>query len=85
MLGLLNPLLYRYEYRILNDVTRGASTGYSDNCDGEEYFASSDSEIDPGMLTTYGSGWNATDGWDAVTGLGTPDFRRMLDFVLRLP
>lgn len=30
-------------------------------------------------------GFNATPGWDPVTGLGTPDFEKLLPIFLRLP
>jgi tripeptidyl-peptidase-1 len=30
-------------------------------------------------------GFNAMEGWDPVTGLGTPDYKRMLDLYLELP
>ncbi|KAG8221268.1 peptidase S8/S53 domain-containing protein [Butyriboletus roseoflavus] len=36
----------------------------------------------PGCNTT---GFNATEGWDPVTGLGTPDFQSLLDLWLSLP
>ena len=31
------------------------------------------------------NGFNATKGWDPVTGLGTPDYPRMLDLFMNLP
>lgn len=30
-----------------------------------------------------GAGWNATEGWDPVTGLGTPLFDKLLEKVAR--
>lgn len=27
------------------------------------------------------AGWNATRGWDAVTGLGTPNFGKLLELM----
>ncbi|KAI0872551.1 peptidase S8/S53 domain-containing protein [Hypoxylon argillaceum] len=36
----------------------------------------------PGCLT---GGFNATPGWDPVTGLGTPNFEKLLPIFLRLP
>jgi tripeptidyl-peptidase I len=29
--------------------------------------------------------WNATQGWDPVTGLGTPNFHKLKQLVLSLP
>ena len=36
----------------------------------------------PGCHT---GGFNATPGWDPVTGLGTPDYGKLLDIFLSLP
>lgn len=35
----------------------------------------------PGPLVPYAS-WNATPGWDPVTGLGTPIFPELVDTVM---
>jgi tripeptidyl-peptidase-1 len=32
-----------------------------------------------------GKGFNATKGWDPVTGLGTPNFAKMFELFLALP
>lgn len=32
-----------------------------------------------------GDGWPATAGWDAVTGLGTPDYEKLAAYVTSLP
>ncbi|KAK5631009.1 hypothetical protein RRF57_006724 [Xylaria bambusicola] len=68
-LGFLNPLLYLNPHA-LNDVTLGGSTG----CDGTARFhgAPNGSPVIP-----YAS-WNATAGWDPVSGLGTPNFPKLL-------
>jgi len=34
---------------------------------------------------SFGSGWPATEGWDAVTGLGTLNYKNMVKAVLELP
>lgn len=67
-LGFLNPWLYAND-DALNDITLGGSTG----CDGKSRFngTSNGSPVVP-----YAS-WNSTKGWDPVTGLGTPNFRKM--------
>ncbi|KAI1365875.1 peptidase S8/S53 domain-containing protein [Xylaria arbuscula] len=67
--GFLNPLLY-LNPGALNDITLGGSTG----CDGTERFhgAPNGSPVIP-----YAS-WNATTGWDPVSGLGTPNFPKLL-------
>ncbi|KAI0414151.1 hypothetical protein EKO27_g2278 [Xylaria grammica] len=67
--GFLNPLLYAFP-NALNDVTLGGSTG----CDGTARFhgAPNGSPVIP-----YAS-WNATAGWDPVSGLGTPNFPKLL-------
>jgi len=33
----------------------------------------------------FGGGWPATTGWDAVTGLGTPSYKRLAEVVASLP
>ncbi|KAF1849733.1 subtilisin-like protein [Cucurbitaria berberidis CBS 394.84] len=68
-LGFLNPLLYSNP-DALNDIILGGSTG----CDGHARFhgAPNGSPVIP-----YAS-WNATAGWDPVSGLGTPNFPKLL-------
>lgn len=68
-LGFLNPLLYANP-AALNDVVLGGSKG----CDGHARFngAPNGSPVVP-----YAS-WNATLGWDPVSGLGTPNFPKLL-------
>jgi tripeptidyl-peptidase-1 len=72
-LGFLNPLLYSNP-NALNDVVLGGSTG----CDGNARFhgAPNGSPVIP-----YAS-WNATAGWDPVSGLGTPNFPKLLKAAL---
>lgn len=67
-LGFLNPWIYAIGHRGLNDVTHGGSTG----CTGKDIYSKL-----PTPFVPYAS-WNATVGWDPVTGLGTPDFERLL-------
>jgi tripeptidyl-peptidase I len=73
VLGFLNPLLYKNP-SALNDITLGGSTG----CDGHARFhgAPNGSPVIP-----YAS-WNATKGWDPVSGLGTPNFPKLLKAAL---
>ncbi|KAI3321893.1 subtilisin-like protein [Xylariaceae sp. AK1471] len=72
-LGFLNPLLY-LNPNALNDITLGGSTG----CDGTARFhgAPNGSPVIP-----YAS-WNSTKGWDPVSGLGTPNFPKLLKAAL---
>ena len=74
VMGFLNPWLYGLAHKGFTDIVNGGSTG----CDGHERFngASNGSPKVP-----YAS-WNATQGWDPVTGLGTPDFGRLLELAL---
>lgn len=64
-LGFLNPLLYNYSTSIFSDVTGGSSVG----CVGNSAFGA------------QGASWNATDGWDAVTGLGVLNFTSLQSIV----
>jgi tripeptidyl-peptidase-1 len=68
--GFLNPWLYSVGQFGLNDIQKGGSRG----CDGRARFngAPNGSPVVP-----YAS-FNATKGWDPVTGLGTPDFGKLL-------
>ncbi|KAJ5886113.1 Peptidase S8/S53 subtilisin/kexin/sedolisin [Penicillium subrubescens] len=68
-MGFLNPWLYS-NTAVLNDVTTGGSTG----CDGNGRFGG---PSNGGPVVPYAS-WNATAGWDPVTGLGTPNFESMV-------
>ncbi|KAF2647999.1 subtilisin-like protein [Lophiostoma macrostomum CBS 122681] len=65
VLGFLNPLLYSSP-DALNDITLGGSTG----CDGHARFHGAPN----GSPVIPHASWNATAGWDPVTGLGTPNF-----------
>ncbi|KAF1842976.1 tripeptidyl-peptidase-like protein [Cucurbitaria berberidis CBS 394.84] len=67
-LGFLNPWIYSQGYRGLNDIVNGGSTG----CTGRSIYSGLKAPLVP-----YAS-WNATEGWDPVTGHGTPDFEKLL-------
>ncbi|OAX84846.1 hypothetical protein ACJ72_00774 [Emergomyces africanus] len=67
-LGFLNPWLYSSGYQGLTDIVRGGSNG----CTGKSIYSGLDTPFVP-----YAS-WNATPGWDPVTGLGTPYFPRLV-------
>ncbi|KAJ5153406.1 uncharacterized protein N7482_009884 [Penicillium canariense] len=77
VLGFLNPFLYSKGYKALNDITGGSSYG----CTGID--PQSDEAVS-GSLVIPGAHWNATEGWDPVTGLGTPNFQKLKDLVLSL-
>lgn len=66
-LGFLNPWLYQSASGF-NDITEGGSDG----CTGRSLYSGLKAPYVP-----YAS-WNATAGWDPVTGLGTPDFGKLL-------
>jgi tripeptidyl-peptidase-1 len=68
-LGFLNPLLYK-----MGD----AKTGYQDVTKGGN-------RIDTMSIMHLSEGYSCTEGWDAVTGYGTPNFGQMLEFVKQLP
>ncbi|OTB06976.1 hypothetical protein M426DRAFT_54196 [Hypoxylon sp. CI-4A] len=69
-LGFLNPWLYgEAADGGLTDVTAGGSRG----CTGTDIFSGLPTPVVPG------AGWNATEGWDPVTGLGTPLFDKLLE------
>ena len=69
-LGFLNPWLYQtvYPANALNDIMQGGSKGCG--------------TVGDLPLVPFAS-WNATTGWDPVTGLGTPNFGKMLQLALQ--
>lgn len=67
-LGFLNPWIYSEAHQALNDIKDGGSTG----CTGRSIYSGLKAPKVP-----YAS-WNATEGWDPVTGYGTPDFGKLL-------
>jgi tripeptidyl-peptidase-1 len=66
--GFLNPWLYTRGFKALTDIVNGGSTG----CTGTDQYSGLKTPFVP-----YAS-WNATKGWDPVTGLGTPLFDGLL-------
>ncbi|KAL1958942.1 hypothetical protein VTO42DRAFT_3495 [Malbranchea cinnamomea] len=72
-LGFLNPWIYSL-HQGFNDIVEGGSTGCT---------RTSRTSGLPSTYIPYAS-WNATRGWDPVTGLGTPLFDELLDAALRL-
>lgn len=62
-LGFLNPWLYSLNQTGLTDIVDGGSVGCFD---------------DVGREVPYAS-WNATPGWDPVTGLGTPYYKALVE------
>lgn len=59
-LGFLNPFLYKYGVQGLTDIVDGGSLG----CTGYDIFTLRKTPYVPW------ASWNATEGWDPVTGLG---------------
>lgn len=68
-LGFLNPWIYSKGYQGLTDIKNGGSTG----CIGRSIYSGLKAPLVP-----YAS-WNATEGWDPVTGYGTPNFGKLLE------
>ncbi|KAK4546803.1 hypothetical protein LTR36_001535 [Oleoguttula mirabilis] len=76
-IGFANPLLYSLgsNSTAINDITLGGAVG----CTGVDL--QNGVVISDGGVIPYAS-WNATPGWDPVTGLGTPNFGALKDVVL---
>jgi tripeptidyl-peptidase-1 len=66
-MGFLNPWLYSIGQPGFTDIVHGGSTG----CVGK---------IKTPLVS--GASWNATEGWDPVTGLGTPLFQSLVQLAL---
>ncbi|KAL1975119.1 hypothetical protein VTN31DRAFT_3511 [Thermomyces dupontii] len=71
-LGFLNPWLYSLKGRGFTDIVDGGSTG----CPGTVPWTGL-----PAGHVPYAS-WNATEGWDPATGLGTPLFDELVKLAL---
>ena len=69
-LGFLNPWLYAVGRFGLNDITVGGNNG----CNGRARFNGPPN----GSPVIPFAGFNATEGWDPITGYGTPDFGKLL-------
>lgn len=76
-LGFLNPWLYSSGFQSLADIVEGGTGG----CEGVDY--QSGQKIKGAPIIPFAR-WNATVGWDPVTGLGIPDFGKMREAVLAL-
>ncbi len=74
-LGFINPWLYAIGWTALNDITGGSSVG----CNGIN--GQTGAAIPGGGVIPYAT-WNATIGWDPVTGLGTPNFELLKKLVV---
>lgn len=70
-LGFLNPWLYSLDQSGFTDILEGGSRG----CYGE-----TDTGV-KGPEVPFAS-WNATEGWDPATGLGTPLFQTLVQLAL---
>lgn len=69
-MGFLNPWLYGAAADTLNDITKGSAVG----CNGIDI---QNGNPLPGAAIIPFASWNATEGWDPTTGIGTPDFGKM--------
>lgn len=76
-LGFLNPLMYSILAEGFTDIIAGSSIG----CNGIN--PQTGKPVPGGGIIPYAH-WNATAGWDPVTGLGVPDFMKLKELVLSL-
>ncbi|EFQ97717.1 tripeptidyl-peptidase 1 [Nannizzia gypsea CBS 118893] len=67
VLGFLNPWIYSKGFSGFTDIVDGGSKG----CTGYDIYSGLKAKKVP-----YAS-WNATKGWDPVTGFGTPNFQAL--------
>ncbi|KAJ5741054.1 hypothetical protein N7493_000926 [Penicillium malachiteum] len=75
VLGFLNPFIYSSGYKALRDITAGGSYG----CGGIN--SETEQPVNGSLVIPYVH-WNATRGWDPVTGLGNPDFQKLKALVM---
>jgi len=69
-LGFLNPLLYN---KLLSGFYNDITTGNNNCCQKQQWCCG------------RSHGFNATWGWDPVTGLGSLDFSKFLNFIADYP
>ena len=75
-MGFINPLLYALDDgEGIRDITEGGSIG----CNGKINFPPWAVSDIPGSAIVPFASWNATKGWDPVTGVGVPNFGDLLD------
>ncbi|TID01666.1 Tripeptidyl-peptidase sed2 [Colletotrichum higginsianum] len=73
-MGFINPWLYGAGLQALNDVAAGQSVG----CTGTTGFGTKKFPPEFGAKIVPNASWPSVAGWDAVSGLGTPDIGKML-------
>jgi tripeptidyl-peptidase I len=76
-MGFINPWLYSSAGSGLIDVTAGKATG----CNGVN--SQTGETVAGGGIIPYAS-WNGTEGWDPATGLGMPDFKKLMNLALNM-
>lgn len=69
-MGFLNPWLYTVGYEGLTDIIAGSAIG----CNGVD--GQTGENVTGAGIIPYAT-WNATKGWDPVTGLGVPNFQAL--------
>jgi tripeptidyl-peptidase-1 len=70
-MGFINPWIYAQGSEFIVDITSGKTRG----CSGTNF--QTGTRFDSAGIIP-GASWNGTTGWDAATGLGVPDFQKML-------
>ncbi|KZL81190.1 tripeptidyl peptidase sed3 [Colletotrichum incanum] len=73
-MGFINPWLYGAGLQAINDVSTGNSVG----CTGTTVFGTQKFPPEFGAKIVPNAGWPSVAGWDAVSGLGTPDMGKIL-------
>jgi subtilase family serine protease len=77
-LGYLNPLLYKMyndDLMTFNDITEGNNRCTEVDCCIDK---------DDGLCCTKDFGFLATEGWDPVSGLGSPNIRRIMKYLMNM-
>ncbi|KAK1623838.1 peptidase S8/S53 domain-containing protein [Colletotrichum phormii] len=73
-MGFINPWLYGAGLQAINDVSAGQSVG----CTGATGFGTQKFPPEFGAKLVPNASWPSMAGWDAVTGLGSPDIGKIL-------
>ena len=80
VLGFLNPAMYANP-SMFNDITNGTNP----DCELNRTFRRLKSALMADEPLGNTLAFSAVEGWDPVTGLGTPNYPKMLEYFMSLP
>ena len=87
--GFLNPALYANP-SVMNDIVNGSNVGCESTSSPGlrprwQLQVAVNRKTDRCGITGYTEGFQAAPGWDPASGLGTPNYPKVLDLFMSLP